>query len=130
LTDDATQREERTVPISAVLAGIPVNDFDAAVEWYERLLGRPADKRPMDGLAEWHFPRTGTIQVIEDADRAGGGLLTLSVDDLRQQVAELGERGLAPDAVDDTTSEKVLFAQLTDPDGSAITLVEQRRQGP
>jgi predicted enzyme related to lactoylglutathione lyase len=115
------------VSISAVLAGIPVDDFGAAVNWYERLLGRAPDERPMDGLAAWHFPNTGVIQVIQDADRSGGGLLTLSVDDLEQDVAELGERGLAPDAIDDATSDKVLFAQLTDPDGSAITLVEQRR---
>lgn len=41
----------------AVLAGIAVADFDAAVSWYERLLGRPADDLPMGGLAEWHSPR-------------------------------------------------------------------------
>jgi catechol 2,3-dioxygenase-like lactoylglutathione lyase family enzyme len=114
------------VSISAVLAGIPVGHHAAAVDWYERFLGRPPDERPMDGLAEWHFPRAGVIQVIRDADRAGGGILTLSVEDLRQHVAELDQRGLAPDAIDDTTSDKVLFARIADPEGNGITIIERR----
>lgn len=114
------------MPIT-VLAGIAVADFDAALDWYERLLGRPADERPMGGLAEWHFPQTGAIQVIEDADRAGGSLLTLSVDGLEEHLAGLRERGLTPSPVDDTTSDKVLIATVADPEGNAITLVEQRR---
>jgi glyoxylase I family protein len=114
------------MPIETVMAGIAVADFDAAVTWYERLLGRRADDLPMDGLAEWHFPETGVIQVIHDADRAGSALLTLSVDDLEAHVAGLEERGLTPGAIDDKTSDKVLFATIADPEGNAITLVEQR----
>lgn len=80
----------------------------------------------MDGLAEWHFAETGSIQVIRDADRAGSALLTLSVDDLKREVAVHEEQGLTPEAIDDTTSDKVLFAAITDPEGNTITLVEQR----
>lgn len=112
--------------VTSVLAGIPVSDFEGAVTWYERLLGRPADERPMDGLAEWHQPGTGAIQVIRDDARAGNALLTLSVDDLASQVASIEERGLVPGAVDDTTSAKVLIATIADPDGNTITLVEPR----
>jgi hypothetical protein len=50
----------------------------------------------MDGLAEWHFPEIGVIQVVHDAARAGGALLTLSVDDLEAHVAGLEKRGLTP----------------------------------
>jgi catechol 2,3-dioxygenase-like lactoylglutathione lyase family enzyme len=112
--------------INKVLAGIAVTDHDRARDWYERLLGRPPDARPMDGLAEWHYAGTGSIQVVEDAQHAGNSLLTLAVDDLRDRVAELEEAALAPGALDDTTSEKVLFATIADPEGNAITLVEER----
>jgi hypothetical protein len=112
--------------IDAVMAGIPVADFDAAVGWYETLLERPADERPMAGLAEWRFPGTGTIQVVQDAERAGKALLTLSVRDLAAFVAALEERGLGPVPVDDTTSTKVLFTTINDPEGNAVTLVEPR----
>lgn len=110
--------------VDAVMAGIAVADFDAAVTWYEHLLGRPVDDRPMDGLAEWHFPGTGVIQVIHDAGRA---LLTLSVGELEAYVAGLEERGLAPSAINDKTSDKVLIATIADAEGNTITLVEQRR---
>lgn len=115
--------------IKQVLAGIAVADFDSGVGWYERLLGRPADELPMEGLAEWYFAETGVIQVIHDADRAGRSLLTLVVDDLEKHVAVLGDRGLSPGAIDDTTSDKVLFAEIADPEGNTITLVEQRALG-
>jgi hypothetical protein len=63
---------------------------------------------------------------VEDAGRAGRSLLTLGVDDLKQELSVMRDRGLEPGAVDDTTSHKVLFATVTDPDGNAITLVEER----
>jgi len=112
--------------IDAVMAGMPVAEVDAAVGWYETLLGRPADERPMDGLVEWHFPGTGNIQLVQDADRAGSGLLTLSVDHLADFVAGLEQRGLRPGPIDDTTSTKVLFLTVADPEGNAVTLVEPR----
>jgi catechol 2,3-dioxygenase-like lactoylglutathione lyase family enzyme len=114
------------MPVNDVLAGIAVADHDSAVGWYENLLGRPPDTTPMPGLAEWHFPEIGSIQVIHDAERAGSSLLTLGVDDLREEVAALQGKGLALGPIDDTTSDKVLFTAVTDPDGNTITLVEER----
>jgi predicted enzyme related to lactoylglutathione lyase len=115
------------MPVKSVLAGIPVADFDSALAWYERLLGRGADQRPMDGLAEWTFPGTGSIQVIADSERAGGGLLTLAVDDLRKEITQIEGRGLDFGSIDDQTSDKVLFATIVDPEGNAITMIEERR---
>jgi hypothetical protein len=114
------------VSIKGVLAGVAVADFDSARSWYERLFGRPADETPMEGLAEWYFPGTGAIQLIHDADRAGRALLTVEVDDLQDEVSSLEERGLGPGAIDDTTSDKVKFAAIADPEGNTITLVEEQ----
>jgi predicted enzyme related to lactoylglutathione lyase len=114
------------MPVTRVLAALAVADVDSALGWYERLLGRPADALPMEGLAEWHFPQSGVIQLVEETERAGRSLLTLGVDDLDRELVTLRERGLDPGTMDDTTSDKVLFATVTDPDGNAITLVEQR----
>jgi hypothetical protein len=66
------------------------------------------------------------IQVVQDADGAGRSLLTLGVDDLKEELGGLRERELDPGVMDDPTSDKVLFARVTDPEGNAITLVEQR----
>ena len=114
------------MPVNRVLAGVAVADVDAALPWYERLFGRPADALPMAGLAEWHFPPGGVVQLVASADKAGRSLLTLDVDGLERELAAMAERGLDAGPLDDTTSDKVLIATTTDPEGNAITLVEQR----
>lgn len=114
------------MPVNRVLASVAVADVDAALPWYEQLFGRTADALPMDGLAEWHVPSGGVAQLVASAERAGRSLLTLELDDLERELAVMRERGLDVGALDDTTSDKVLIATTTDPEGNAITLVEQR----
>jgi predicted enzyme related to lactoylglutathione lyase len=114
------------MPIKRVLAGVAVADVDAALPWYERLFGRPADALPMAGLAEWHIPSGGVVQLVASAERAGRSLVTLDLDNLERELAAMQERGLDAGALDDTTSDKVLIATAIDPEGNAITLVEQR----
>lgn len=77
----------------------------------------------MDGLADWHLPPHGTLQLVRDPDRAGGSVITLQVPDIAATQAELAERGLDLQ-YDDNSSTKVKFGQLTDPDGNSITIVE------
>lgn len=106
--------------VNRVFAEMIVADLEASVAWYERLLGRPADARPMDGLAEWHFAGTGGLQVFRDAGRAGGGALTLAVDNLAGFAAAVRGRGIAVGAI--TEGEQASFVAIADPDGNAITL--------
>lgn len=107
-----------------VFAGIHVADWAAAQGWYERLLGRPADRRPMDGLAEWNLTAGGGIQVIGDAARAGTTVLTLSVDDLDGYANTLNERGIALGSIE--TGAVSRFVAVNDPDGNTIMLAELR----
>jgi catechol 2,3-dioxygenase-like lactoylglutathione lyase family enzyme len=109
-----------------VLAGLAVRDVDAALPWYERLFGRAPDARPMEILADYRFAGGGVVQLVADAERAGKSLLTLAVGDLERELSALRGRGVEAGPLDDTTSEKVLIASLADPDGNAITLVQQR----
>jgi predicted enzyme related to lactoylglutathione lyase len=119
-------RTEEEMPVNRVLAGVAVADVATALPWYERLFGRPADALPMEGLAEWHVPSGGVVQLVANRERAGRSLLTLDVADLAQELAAMRERGLDAGPLDDTTSDKVLIASTTDPEGNAITLVQQR----
>ena len=75
------------------LAGIMVSDLTTAEAWYEQLLSRPADARPMDGLAEWKLADGGWIQVFQDKDRAGSSSVTFLVSGLDDQLAELKGEG-------------------------------------
>ncbi|WP_367125972.1 VOC family protein [Streptomyces phytohabitans] len=109
--------------IARVLMVAPVRDVETAVTWYERLLGRPADSRPMPSLADWHLTAGGWLQVFEDPDRAGSTYLNLEVPELDRAVAELAARGLVAGPVR-PGGTRTRFASLDDPDGNRITLLE------
>lgn len=106
--------------IEHVLAVIPVSDMDRARDWYERLLGREPDNRPMDGLLEWRATANGWVQVTQDAERAGTALLNLAVDDLGRHLDDLRTRGLDPGSIQDV-NKGVQLSSLDDPDGNTIT---------
>jgi hypothetical protein len=113
------------VQITNVLAGVAVRNMDEAKRWYEIFFGRPSDAQPMAGLAEWHTPG-GALQIVLDEQRAGGSLVTVWVADARGALAGLRSRGGPEVELDDTSSDKVLFASLQDPDGNEVTVVEVR----
>ncbi|HET8672841.1 MAG TPA: VOC family protein [Thermoleophilaceae bacterium] len=101
--------------------GIPVADLDPALEWYERFMGRAPDMRPHDGEAAWQLTQSGWMYVVRDRERAGRGLLTLMVDDLDATLAELSERSIGADQIEEL-SGGVRKATLTDPEGNNIAL--------
>jgi catechol 2,3-dioxygenase-like lactoylglutathione lyase family enzyme len=115
------------MPVTNVFAVMAVAIFDEAIAWYERLMGREADNVPMDGLADWQVTATGGIQVFLDFERAGGGAVTLIVDDLVEHVAGLAAADLPVSAL--TTGEMARFATIGDPEGNTITFAEPLRRG-
>ena len=78
--------------IDNAIASLAVKDLQAAVSWYEGVLGRPADSTPMPEVAEWKFPRGGWLQVYQLPERAGAGSCTLAVAALDLLSAEISAR--------------------------------------
>lgn len=113
------------VAFTRVLAEVIVADHAAAIAWYERLLGRAPDTRPMDGLAEWQLTDTGWLQVFADPERAGRSGVTLGVDDLDAHAAGPAERGI--DLSRQTISSGQTVGSVADPDGNTVVLVEELR---
>lgn len=108
------------------LAGIMVSDLTTAEAWYEQLLSRPADARPMEGLAEWKLADGGWIQVFQDKDRAGSSSVTFLVSGLDDQLAELKAKGISIERT--TTSDYVKTATVTDPAGNRVVFAELTAQ--
>lgn len=108
--------------IDNALASVAVKDLGPAAEWYAKVLGRPADHRPMPEVAEWAFPAGGGLQVYQQPERAGAGSLTLSVDDLDGEVARLQRLGI--DTGQRTSSDKVRTLMIVDPDGNHVAFAE------
>jgi glyoxylase I family protein len=115
--------EDPDMAIDKVLADVAVDDFVSALTWYERLLGRPADAAPMDGLAEWHLAEGGGIQVSDYADRAGSSNVTLVVSSLDEQLAALEAEGIPVGPIQGTPGF-VKAATVSDPEGNEITFAE------
>lgn len=110
--------------MTKVLAVVPVSDLATSTAWYERLLGRPADARPMDSLSDWHLTDTAWVQVFHDPARAGQTALNFAVDELSGHTAELAGRGISLGDVT-TTDKNAKLASVADPDGSTCTIVER-----
>jgi predicted enzyme related to lactoylglutathione lyase len=106
-----------------VFTGTPVRDFAAATAWYTRLLGRDADIPVNEEEVMWQLTETAFLYVLRDPERAGRSIVTLSVTDLDDAVAEAASRGIAVAPIE-AVGTAGRRAGYTDPDGNRIALVE------
>jgi catechol 2,3-dioxygenase-like lactoylglutathione lyase family enzyme len=102
-----------------LFAGMRVADFAAAKQWYERLFGKPPSFLPHDAEAVWELAQHRFVYIVEYADRAGGGAVTLFVEDFDAVVADIGSRGIEP-VERETYSNGVRKATYRDPDGNEV----------
>jgi predicted enzyme related to lactoylglutathione lyase len=105
-----------------VFAGLPVSNYEAALSWYEQLLGRSPDRLPKAGEAVWQLTATSLLYIVEDIPRAGGGLVTIAVSDLDEHLAELAERGIPVHS--ETLANGIRKAAASDPDGNTLGFFE------
>ena len=102
-----------------LFAGMPVSDLERAKGWYSRLLGAEPSFLPNDGEAVWSLADQRHVYVVVDEERAGGGHLTLFVEDLAEWAAGIAERGLEP-TTDETYGNGVRKLEFHDPDGNQL----------
>lgn len=57
--------------ISYVLTVVPVSDLGQAIDFYTKLLGRPPELQPMEGVAEWQIGGSAWIQVSTGMETVG-----------------------------------------------------------
>ena len=108
----------REVTVTHVFAGLPVADYVAAYNWYVLLLGRAADMFPHDSEAVWRLATGGSIYVVEDAERAGNGLVTIALDDLDAHETRLRAVGVAFTEQSDRPAPRCLVVK--DVDGNTL----------
>ena len=107
--------------IDNVLASVAVKDIKAASKWYARLFER-AGSMQMPGVAEWSFPRGGSLQIYELPERAGQGSFTLAVNNIEDEIRKL--LALSIDASQRASNERVNTVMISDPDGNHIAFAE------
>jgi catechol 2,3-dioxygenase-like lactoylglutathione lyase family enzyme len=101
-----------------LFAGLRVRDFAAARAWYERLLGAPSFL-PHATEAVWTVADDRSVYIVEAAQGAGSGVVTLFVDDLEARLAGIAARGLEPDELE-TYANGVRKVTYRDPDGNEV----------
>ncbi|MFF0451305.1 VOC family protein [Streptomyces sp. NPDC004609] len=99
-----------------IFAGIAVRNYESALEWYKQLLGSDPTFCPNDVEAVWQLAEDRYVYIIEDAERAGGAVSMIWVDDPGSEVARLAERGLEPVEVEHHGN--VCKWVFRDPDGN------------
>ena len=102
-----------------LFAGIAVDDYAAALAWYERLLGSPPSFFPHDTEAVWELAEHRSLYIVQLPEHAGDARQTIIVDDLDSRVAGIAQRGLEP-AQRETYPNGVRKITYIDPDGNEI----------
>jgi catechol 2,3-dioxygenase-like lactoylglutathione lyase family enzyme len=100
-----------------LFAGIPVGDYDDAVDWYERLLGAAPAFLPNDTEAVWEIGEHRYVFIEVRPDHSGHAMHTVFVSDFDARIAQIAERGLEP-AERETYANGVRKATFRDPDGN------------
>jgi hypothetical protein len=103
----------------SLFAGICVSDYEAALPWYERLLGSEPTFLAHATEAVWELAEHRFLFINEDAGRAGYALHTIFVDDLDTVVSEIARRGIET-SDRETYSNGVRKAIYRDADGNEI----------
>jgi hypothetical protein len=79
-----------------LFAGIPVAEYAAALEWYQRLLGSPPAFFPNAIEAVWELAEHRYVYIVQQPEHAGHARLLVFVDDLDALVAQIADRGVDP----------------------------------
>src|SRR3954453_5218132 len=103
--------------MEVLFAGIPVAGFESAVDWYARFFGRAPDVVAHDREVMWRVTDGGWLYVLEDAERAGRGVVSIAVSDLDAAVRELVARGVSTDGIE-AVGDAGRKARAFDPDGN------------
>ena len=108
--------------ITHLIAGVPVADLEAGIDWYTRLFGRDPDMRAGEEVL-WDVDEHATLFIEPDAQRAGSGRITFAVAGLDELLERLAAEGIGHEPVE-TYSNGVRHAKVPDPDGNALAFAE------
>lgn len=100
-----------------LLAGIPVSDLVAAIDWYGRLFGDDKPFIPNDTEAVWDLAEDRSVYVVLDPKRAGHAMVSLYVDDLDARLA-LAASGDVHPVASETYENGVRRVVFRDADGN------------
>ena len=110
------------MPITHLIAGVPVSDLDASIDWYTRFFGRDPDLRVGDEVL-WDVDEHATLFIEPGGRHVGAGRITFAVSELDDLLEHLAAAGIAHEPVE-TYSSGVRHVKIPDLDGNALAFAE------
>lgn len=102
-----------------------VASYATSLDWYERVLGRPADDRPMPNCREWRLGDRVLLQVIEQPERQGDSSVTFRVTDVDAEATRLQDAGIAVgDPLPVEGFATLRYTEIFDPEGVPLGLLD------
>jgi hypothetical protein len=111
--------------IETIFANISCSNLAISLPWYQKLFGAPPTRRPMDGLAEWHFTDSAEVQLHENKTNAGRSTLTIGVLPLEPEQRRLAAEGVETGPIEPT--KDFFLMRIKDPDGNLVVMVSAQR---
>ena len=108
--------------ITQLVAGVPVSDLDASIDWYTRFFDRPPDLRVGDEVL-WDIDEHVTLFIEPNTAQAGAGRITFAVDGLDGLLERLAAQRIEREPIE-TYSNGVRHVDIPDPDGNRIPFAE------
>ena len=105
--------------------GLHAPDAALAREWYERVLGRPPDLIPVDGVFEWRLAAGGVAAGGRGRTRAVPPVLRLGVPDLDAALRGVGRGRRARSARYERIPGVIALCDAEDPFGNVLSLYEE-----
>jgi len=100
-------------------AVIPVNDYAAALVWYEQLFGCPPTFVASDTEAVWELAEHRSVAIEQLPEHAGHAVLTVFINDFSDFTEKVAKRELTP-VKRETYGNGVRKAVYRDPEGNEI----------
>jgi catechol 2,3-dioxygenase-like lactoylglutathione lyase family enzyme len=108
--------------ITHLIAGVPVTDLEASLDWYTRFFGRSPDLRVGDEIL-WDVDEHATLFIEPNAAQAGAGRITMVVTGLDALLARLFAQGIEYEPIEnDSGGDR--YVKIPDPDGNALAFIE------
>lgn len=108
--------------ITHLIAGVPVSDLDAGIDWYTRFFGREPDLRAGEEIL-WDVDEHATLFIEPNPARAGAGRITFIVTGLDELLERLAAQGIEHEPIE-SYPDGARHVNIPDPDGNALAFIE------
>jgi predicted enzyme related to lactoylglutathione lyase len=85
-----------SIIVQGIYAAATVRDLEAALAWYERFMGGPADDHPLPDMVQWRNMGAAGLELWRDDARAGNAVMTIVVPNLTAEKKRLAAEGISP----------------------------------